>query len=57
MNQTNTELTAEHKRTILSMIQKLYNRKDAIDFRFPVDYEAFGKTDQVLWIIRKSSKK
>ena len=42
MSKTNTEMTPEHKNTLLNMIDKIYNRKDAIDFRFPVDYEAFG---------------
>jgi hypothetical protein len=35
-------MTPEHKSTLLGIIDKIYNRKDAIDFRFPVDYEAFG---------------
>ena len=42
MSQTKTEINPENKAKLFTMIDKIYNRKDAIDFRFPVDYVAFG---------------
>jgi hypothetical protein len=45
MDRTSIEMTPEHKQTLLDIIDKIWNRKDAIDFRYPVDYEAFGIDD------------
>ena len=39
-------MTPAARAKLENIIQKIYSRKDAVDFRFPVDYEAFGKADQ-----------
>ena len=57
MSQTKTEINPENKAKLFTMIDKIYNRKDAIDFRFPVDYVAFGNYNQDWLNIQKLSKK
>lgn len=42
MNRIEHPMTEASRVKLLELIKKIHDRKDAAEFRHPVDYEAFG---------------